>query len=50
LPDEEVAAFMAEKNGSANSLNKMIDEPRGEFDFFVARDRWQMLSRELGQK
>jgi hypothetical protein len=48
LPDEEVAAFVAEKIGSTNLFNNVLDEPRGEYDFFVARDRWQMLSRELG--
>ena len=50
MPDEEVAAFIAEKIGTANSIKKIVDETRGEYDFFFDRDRWQMLSRELGQK
>jgi hypothetical protein len=40
MPDEEVANFVAEKIGTANSMNKIISEPRGEYDFFVDRDRW----------
>ena len=28
----------------------MVERPRGTFDFFNERDRWQFLSKELSQK
>ena len=45
LPIDEEAMEELKRDGEA-----MVGQPRGTYDFFNEKDRWQFLSKELSQK
>ena len=59
-PSDNMLKFVREQMGLAvdedaledlqRQSDAMVEQPRGIYDFFNERDRWQFLSKELSQK